>query len=280
MKFDRLGPGEEGVRSSGDRGMVYVEPKEQVIDLPQRAAQKKYLQSFLDDFEKALNGPKWKDPTVGYRAYFDVDAAIDFHVLEVLSGNVDALVLSTHFHKPRNGKITFGPHWDFDRAMGSTDPRDANPPRVDDWPVLWRRVVAALITDPDFWQQWVDRWEEMRQSHFALTNLNRLVDKLSGELREAQPREQKRWGSQPRGGLYQSEIDLMKEWLSNRVEFIDEQLTQKPVLSQPAGRIAKGTPLILKTQTKATIYYTLDGSDPRLPRGEIYTQRACSTPLS
>jgi hypothetical protein len=153
--------------------------------------------------------------------------------------------------------------------MGSTDPRDADPRVWTTGPFFGGEWWPRLFTDPDFWQQWVDRWEAMRETHFAITNLNRLVDKLCGELREAQPREQKRWGSQPRGGSYQSEIDLMKEWLSNRVEFIDEQLTQKPVLSQPGGRIAKGTPLTLKTQTKATIYYTLDGTDPRLPRGEI-----------
>ena len=41
------------------------------------------------------------------RAYIDVDSWIDFHVLEVLSGNVDALHFSTFFYKPRAGKITW-----------------------------------------------------------------------------------------------------------------------------------------------------------------------------
>src|SRR5262249_51576080 len=37
LKFDRVGPGESGFNGMGDRGMVYVEPKEQIINLPQRA---------------------------------------------------------------------------------------------------------------------------------------------------------------------------------------------------------------------------------------------------
>ena len=77
--------------------------------------------------EEELKRRRWKDPAVGYRAYLDVEAAIDFHVLEVLSGNVDAMVLSTYFQKTRSGKIVCGPHWDFDRALGSTDQRDADP---------------------------------------------------------------------------------------------------------------------------------------------------------
>jgi hypothetical protein len=269
LKFDRLGPGEMGVFSTGDRGMVYVEPKEQVINLPQRTSQREYLHKYLNEFENALNGAKWKDPAQGYRAYFDVDAAIDFHLLELLSGNVDALVLSTYFYKPRNGKITYGPHWDFDRALGSTDTRDSNPRVWNTGPFFGGAWWPRLFSDPDFWQLWVDRWEEARGNHFSLTNLNRLVDSLCNELREAQPRQYKKWGLQARGGSYQSEIDLMKEWLSNRIDFIDEQLTQKPIFSAQRGRIQKGSLLTLKAQTNATIFYTVDGSDPRLPQGEI-----------
>jgi len=189
-------------------------------------------------------------------------------VLEVLSGNVDALVLSTYFHKPRSGKITFGPHWDFDRALGSTDGRDANPRQWNTGPFFGGPWWPRLFSDPDFWQGWVDRWQELRQTHFALTNLHALTDRLASELQDAQPRQYKRWGFQPRGGSYQSEISLMKAWLSNRVDFIDQQLTPLPrLLVQGTGntvecRFALGS-------TNATVYYTLDGSDPRLPQGAI-----------
>jgi hypothetical protein len=271
LKFDRLGPGEEGLNAGGT-GMVYVEPKEQVMDLPQRAPQKKYLRSYFNDFDRALHGPNWKDPDKGYQAFFDVDAAIDFHILEVLSGNVDALVLSTHFYKPRNGKITFGPHWDFDRALGSTDGRDDNPRVWNTGPFFGGAWWPRLFTDPDFWQRWVDRWQDLRRTYFSLTNLNGLIDRQCGELLDAQPREYKRWNFQPRGGSYQSEINLMKNWLSNRIDFIDGQLTQPPRLSREGGRVAPGFLLSLALpadSTNVTLYYTLDGSDPRLPQGLV-----------
>ncbi len=269
LKFDRLGPGESGVFAYGDRGLVYVEPKEQTMRLPQRAPQQEHLQKFIRDFTGALNGGSWKNPSSGYGAFLDVDAAIDFHVLEVLSGNVDAMVLSTYFYKPRNGKITFGPHWDFDRALGSTDGRDADPRQWGMAQFFGGEWWPRLFRDPDFWQQWVDRWQELRRTHFALTNMNRLVDQLTDELREAQPREYQKWGLQPRGGSYQSEIDHMKDWLSNRVDFIDRQLVQPPGLKSQGGRVAPGFALKLSARSSATIYYTLDGSDPRLSQGAI-----------
>jgi hypothetical protein len=270
LKFDRLGPGENGLSVSGDRGLVYVEPKEQTILLPQRTPQREYLRTFFADFERALHGANWKDPVTGYRAYLDVEAAIDFHVLEVLSGNVDAMVLSTYFHKPRNGKIVCGPHWDFDRALGSTDGRDANPRQWDTGPFFGGEWWPRLCSDVDFWQHWVDRWQELRSTHFALTNLNGLIDRLAGEVREAQPRQYEKWGFSPRGGSYQSELDLMKSWLASRVDFIDGQLTPPPRLGHKGGRVPPGFLLTLAapdSSTNTTLYYTLDGSDPRLSQG-------------
>jgi hypothetical protein len=263
LKFDRLGPGEIGLWGGGERGLVNVDPKEETMRLPQRGAQREYLTTFMRDFNDALQGEHWKDPVRGYRAFLDVEAAIDFHVLELLSGNVDAMVLSTYFHKPRQGKIVCGPHWDFDRALGSIDERDAYPRRWSTGPFFGGEWWPRLFSDPDFWQRWVDRWQELRESHFSLTNLNRLIDQLCEEVREAQPREYKRWQLEPRGGSFQGEIDHMKDWLSNRVDFIDAQLPQPPALLEKSGNFT------LHAATNAIIYYTLDGSDPRGPQGIV-----------
>jgi hypothetical protein len=268
VKFDREGPGENGFWAGG-ASMVYVDPKESVIELPQRAPQREYLKSYLDEFEHALQGPNWKDPIQGYRAYVDVDSWIDFHVLEVLSGNVDIFRFSTFFYKPRGGKITFGPHWDFDRALGSIDHRDSYPNRWNTGNFFSAPWWNRLFTDPDFWQLWVDRWQGLRRTNFSEEHLFALIDRLTGEVRAAQPREAKRWGLEPRGDSYQSEIDLMKGWLAQRMTFIDRQLVQPPQLNQARGQVPADFKLTLSGPESATIYYTLDGSDPRLSQGEI-----------
>ncbi len=268
MKFDRVGPGESGFWAGG-AAMVYVEPREPVIELPQRAPQRQYIKEYFDEFDRVLHGPKWKDPVRGYRAYIDVDSWIDFHVLEVLSGNVDALTFSTYFYKPRGGKITYGPHWDFDRALGSIDHRDSYPRRWDTGRFFDAPWWTRLFSDPDFWQLWVDRWQALRRTIFSESNLFGLIDRLADEVRPAQPREVKRWGLEPRGGPYQSEIDWMKMWLSQRLDFIDQQLVQPPKLSHEGGRVDSSLQLSLIGPAGASVYYTLDGSDPRLAQGAI-----------
>jgi hypothetical protein len=269
LKFDREGPGESGFWAGG-ASMVYVDPKEPVIQLPQRAAQRQYLQSYFDEFERVLRSPSWKDPARGYPAYVNVNSWIDFHVLEVLSGNVDIFRFSTYFYKPRGGKITFGPHWDFDRALGSIDHRDADPNRWNTGNFFHAPWWNRLFTDPDFWQLWIDRWQELRGTTFSENHLFNLIDQLTSELRAAQPREAKRWDLEPRGDSYQSEIDWMKAWLAQRMAFIDRQLVQPPLFSNGAGDKPGALKITLTApDTAATIYYTLDGSDPRESQGEI-----------
>ena len=268
LKIDRLDPGDAGLTAGGVT-LGHVDPKERELRLTQRRPQQTYIQNYMRTFATALTSATWLHPTIGYRGYLDVDAAIDFHVLEVLSGNVDALVLSTYLHKPRGGKITFGPHWDFDRALGSTDGRDSNPRLWATGPFFGAAWWNRMFTDKAFWQQWVDRWQELRETHFALGNLHGLIDELAGEVRQAQPREYTKWRVGLRGGSYESEVRLMKNWLSNRIDFIDRQLTQPPRFSQLGGPISPGFVLRLTNPPNASLYYTLNGSDPRSSTGGV-----------
>jgi hypothetical protein len=285
MKIDRTDPGDGGFYAGG-MGICYVYPKERIMNIPQRSAQRQYLASYIDAFGTALNGPAYTDPVNGYPAYVDVEAWIDHHILNVMTFNVDALRLSAYFYKEREGKLVFGPLWDFDRALNSTDGRDAVP-RV------WRSRSGDLgtdffnypwwgrmFTDPDFWQRWIDRWEELRADRFALTNVHALVDSLAAQVRLAQPREQKKWGVAPRGS-FQAEVNSLKTWLSNRFDFIDTNFVKRPRLSSPGGPITSGFELSLTGAPSAVLYYTLDGTDPRLPGGNLSPRaQVYSAPLT
>lgn len=209
----------------------------------------------------------------GYRPFIDVPSWIDHHLLNVLTFNVDALRLSAYFHKPNNGPLTFGPLWDFDRALRSTDGRDLNPKvwrsgsgdRGTDFfnYVWWDR----LFKDPDFYQEYIDRYEVLRRGSFSIPQLYHLVDSLVDQVREAQPREAKRWGQRARGG-YPKEIADLKTWLSNRVAFIDGQFVRPPGPFIPD--LFRRTPVIgFIPAPNTTVYYTLDGTDPRLPGGTV-----------
>lgn len=283
MKIDRGGPGESGF-GAANAGIIYVDPKEREIRLPERAAQRTYLQSYMDSFGSALYGPDWKDPVKGYAAFIEPGSWVDHHLLNVITLNVDALRLSANFYKPRGGKLEFGPLWDFDRALGSTDGRDFNPKS-------WRGVGGdagtdffnettqawwgRLFQDPGFFQRYIDRYQDLRRSQFATTNLWALVADLTGQLAQAQPRERTRWGTGYRtasgagGGSYATEVQWMKNWLSNRVEFMDSQFVRPTAITSRAGRFTNSTEVVLAPPAAGSAYYTLDGTDPRTAGGGI-----------
>ena len=271
LKIDRADSATDPNFTAGGQGsLVYVDPKGEEIRTVARDPQEKYINGYLNQFYAALIGANSKDPNIGYAAYFDVAAGIDHHLLNVFAHNVDALRLSTHFHKPRNGKITFGPLWDFDRALGSTDGRDANP-RVwfgsggtDFFTYGWWRW---LFQDIDFWQKWVDRWEELRKDQLSTASVNALIDEFVAQVRNAQPREYAKWRAPLRGGTYATEIAHLKNYILQRSQWIDSQLVRPPVLSHESGPVTAGTTITL--QATNTVYYTLNGTDPRLPQGGI-----------
>ncbi|HTH46907.1 MAG TPA: lamin tail domain-containing protein [Candidatus Limnocylindria bacterium] len=282
MKIDRSGPGEGGFYAA-NQGIIYVDPKEREITLPEWSAQRQYLQSYMDSFGSALYGASWTNPTNGYAAYINPDSWIDHHLLNILAFNVDALRLSANFYKPRGGRLEFGPLWDFDRALGSTDGRDFNP-RIwcntpDQGTDFFNETTQAwwgrLFRDLEFFQRYIDRYQELRRNQFSTTNLWRLTDDLVGQIRLAQPRERTKWGGNYRtatgggGGTYATEVQWMKNWLSNRVAFMDSQFVSPVVFLTAGGRFTNSTEVSLRLPTAGTTYYTLDGSDPRLPGGGI-----------
>src|SRR5207244_1623435 len=105
--FERDHPekGGPGFETSRGTHFFYVTPNGQEINAPQKA----WLQSYLDRFESALYGPRFKDPARGYAAFIDVDSFIDHHWIVEFSKNVDGFRFSTFFQKDRGGKLKMEP---------------------------------------------------------------------------------------------------------------------------------------------------------------------------
>ncbi len=290
MKIDRLGEGEVGFAAAGQT-IVYDYPKEAEMNTPQRAPQKQYLQNYMDSFGNALNGANYTDPTNGFRAFIDTPSWIDHHILNVMAFNVDALRWSAYFYKDRTNRLAFGPIWDFDRSQGSTDGRDFSP-------LYWRSPVTPpnfgtdyfnypwwgrMFTDIDFWQTWIDRYQNLRENVLSTNHIDAVIDGLVAQVRQEQPREAARWPSltTPRSGpvtifgyqntfsgTYQGEVDFLKKWYADRLNFMDTNFLAKPVFNGN-DVIVPGFTLILTGPAGATIYFTTNGVDPRVSGGGI-----------
>ena len=205
--------------------------------------QRTWIRDYVNQFETALAGPGFSDPTQGYAAYIDVDSFIDHHLLVEMARNVDGFVLSTFMHKPRNGKLAMGPIWDYNGSLGNADYFEAwdpegwhhqNPSFPEDNPNGYR-WYERLFEDPAFVQRYAQRWQTLRAGPLATEQLMQDIDNTAAMLSEAATRNFERWnvlgqyvwpndeGAEERM-TYQEEIDYLKSWLALRLAWMDETL--------------------------------------------------------
>jgi hypothetical protein len=252
--------------------------------------QKTYIQDYIINFEAQRWNP---NPETGYPAYIDTDSFVDHHMLNMLSRNADGLRISTFMSKPRDGRLTMGPIWDLDRSQESGDSRDNDPTAwtgpsgtlyftdSDAW-AWWQ----PLLSNVDFWQTYIDHWQEYRIGTFSTSNVTAVIDQMGAEVAEAMARDIAKWtgfsdprlgrtylrprtGSDGLDGTHQGEINHLKWWWTTRLNWLDTQFVPAPVLSQAGGAISGNIQLSISAPSGDAIYYTLDGSDPRGPGGAI-----------
>jgi len=280
LKIDRLDPGDTGFSTSRGTRICYVDPKERYIT----PAQANWIRNYMNVFESALFGPNFSDPERGYAAYIDVDSWVDHFLLTELCKNIDGYRLSTFFYKDRGGKLTMGPIWDYNLSLGNADylhgwvtsgwyldeNQDPN-----GWGKWWHR----LFDDPEFEQRFIDRWQEVRRTKLTTEKLLARVDEYAALLQEAQARNFQRWQILGRrvwpnwyiAPTWEAELTWMKNWIRGRVAWIDSLYVPPPEFSRQGGPITEGFELTIQTK-QGVIFYTLDGSDPRLRGGSVSPQ--------
>ena len=277
----------KGFVSSRTNAFFYVEPKAKGITPEQRG----WLSNYVNRLEQALYGPDFRHPTNGYAAFIDTESFIDHHLIVEATKNIDGFRFSTFFSKERGGKIKMEPIWDWDLAFGNASGKEGRQfehwywPQLDDRQYSWFR---RLFEDADFGQRYVDRWAELRTNAFATANLIARVDAWATALKEPAARNFERWpilgqtiNTEPFAGkTYDDEIVYLKGWLSNRLVWVSAQFLLPPVAEPSEPSVAPGTPLALKSAV-GKVYFTLDGTDPRLPGGAVSpSARGFDQPLS
>jgi hypothetical protein len=282
LKKDRLDPGESGFFTSQSQQLCYVHPPERETAPAERApittAQKAWIKKYLDTFEGVLYGNNFTDPVNGYAKFIDVDSFIDHHLMVEITKNIDGYRLSTFMYKDRGGLLNMGPIWDYNLTLGNADYLQGWIPQG--W--YYTQCSAAdypwyprLSQDPAYIARYKERWFNFRQGPFSTAKLMADIDRYVDLLQESQVRNYKKWpilgiyvwpNPQPIPTSYAGEITFMKQWLDAHVAWMDSTLLSVPTFTPKAGNVTTGTMVTISSPT-GTIYYTMDGTDPKLADG-------------
>ena len=217
----------------------YVYPRSSTIT----SHQKNYIRSFIDSFETVMSSPYFADPLIGYQKYIDTESFIDYFIINELSKNVDGYRLSTYLYKDnvaKGGKLHIGPIWDYDIAWyncnhgNSFDPTGWQHQLTDTVypiPMWWNRFMQ----DTSFTNKLYCRWNQLRKNFLTNNYLHQYIDSTVLAMHESQQRNFIQWPilgayiyPNPQNQInatYQSEVDDLKNWITNRISWLDWAIT-------------------------------------------------------
>ena len=206
------------------------------------AAQKTYIQSYLDSFEVAVNTTSLYSAN-GYGKYIDLKSFIDYFIISELSKNIDAYRISTYIYKDnisKGGKLHIGPVWDFGIAWHNCDYSNAYSPAgweyqipdsVNPSPTWW----GFFMKDSNFVNSLYCRWQQLRTDILSINYLNSYIDSSANALNESMQRNFIQWPvigtyiwPNPQNEFsasYANEVIDLKKWIADRIAWMDAAIT-------------------------------------------------------
>jgi hypothetical protein len=241
-------------RRGGDRnvtvdGRGYVGIKDPEFDRDRENAitksgitsqQLSYIDSYLNQADNAVanaaSSNNWKN-------YIDMDSAVDYYLameyMKPVDGNMWA---SVYMYKPRDGKIFFGPMWDFDLAAGSAN-RAGNVVSSSGWYLRDNLQVSAmhpecssctkyntwfnqLNKNSDFRAAKKARWNEIEGSLNVSGFLNThksIIDASADQTYNSYSHSYRISSYQIIKSNFDADFSYLKTWASNRRAWMNSQ---------------------------------------------------------
>jgi hypothetical protein len=190
-----------------------------------------YIKDYMQKIENALYTPTFTDTTVGYSKFINTETFINWYLVNELLKNNDAIFFSSVFmYKDRNAKLSIGPIWDFDLAIGNINYNGNNDPNG--WWIKQSIWINRLFDDPAFVKKVKDRWNVLKatQVNSLFTFINDTRDYLQYSQTENFNKWELlynyTWADPVILGSYDSEVQHMKEWLSKRIYWMDTEINR------------------------------------------------------
>ena len=262
------------IHTTGNAKTILVEPRHLEVTAPQID----WIADYINEFHAVLwqneSSSYYPGPGPDYTDYVEVISWIDHGIVEQIGADSDAFWGSYFTHKDRDGKICSGPVWDFDRSFHNSGGSSSGYTVWKSNDAIFGKWHQKLQQYPEYKMMLADRWFEHREVVLNTALTMAYIDETVALMTEAMDRTHGISGRFPRP--FADEIVLFKNWTTNRLDFMDREIARRfaerpPVFSPLGGYVNQGDPLYISKPSGAsgTIYYTLNGEDPRLEGGGI-----------
>jgi spore coat protein CotH len=189
----------------------------------------------LDRFSRFVSTAKdteFFDANSGIASRLDLDNTIDFHLLILLTSNMDGHDKNIIFARDAPSadvpqpRFFFAP-WDYDATFG----RNWNATRVEPTEWLSNHLFDRLLNDATYRKKFVARWRQLREREFSGQTIQRMIDDNVRTLSDAAKRNALRWrtlsGAYPDRLTFEQDIAEMREWITARLTWLDDEIRRR-----------------------------------------------------
>lgn len=219
-----------------DHAANFSQPGHEGYEQGEPDAETKAYWGPLDEFNQFVSratDTEFRDPEKGIATRLDIDNAIDFQLLVLLTSNLDGI--TKNFILARDAVLSDAPvpprfffaPWDYDATFGRN--WDASRVGPDVW--LSNHLFDRLHGDAGFRKRFAARWKQLREREFSVAAIHRLMDDNARELGDAAQRNAARWrtldGPYPDRLSFEEDLSQMKEWVATRVKWLDAEIVRR-----------------------------------------------------
>ena len=225
--------------------MSVHEPDEDVM----QPEQFQYIQDTWNAMEDVVFGANYTDKESGMRSVVDIESFLNWFLASEFNGNTDMICQVFLFKERGDDHFYTGPIWDADLALENDQTTYPANERMD-WTYKVRQtgkysqLVSRILSDPSVFARLQEMWAKLRKKgNFEPEDVAADVDSLRNELRASANLNFIRWPylnqwlslNPAVPGSWEEEVDRVRDFVRDRVAWMDEMLYYGKVRQDASG---------------------------------------------
>lgn len=191
-------------------------------------AQYNYIKNYVQSTEDAIYGNNFQANGKSYRDYMDITSAVKYWWVQEFSANGDAFWGSTYLYKKRDGKLFWGPLWDFDYVAWGNNDYDCY--GCEGWNHKENMWFKQLFKDSAFTDEVIAEWDQVKKAVTDVCEDDGKLDQYAGEIAYSMNYNADLYGTnydeEYGSRTFEQNVEQLKQWMAKRVDWVDKNISQ------------------------------------------------------
>ncbi len=180
------------------------------------ASNKNYYMEKIRRFIKESPDSVFFSESKGIQTYFDIDNIIDWHILLLVTHNIDGVVKNFYLYKENSNAAFKIVPWDYDHSFGRDGDNEPHSPGIVN--VLRNYMIKRLMSTPGYRIKLKQRFGELVKSGILTPdNIISMVDKDYKFLKKYAEKNEKKWPVNAKvfydNSNFTQETESIKKWI-------------------------------------------------------------------